>query len=266
MMSASWQNFIVLLTEVAWNVARSKYHPVFEEDALMSMETLLNGLIHCSKGAARVKSALKMALSTGFCPLHGKTQFTNFLLCIGKDIITTSHAYIKGFLLTMGEEQETESHLIFRGRCPDFTQLFQGKQHCCVWHGCVTGRRGGYAAGFPMQPLSWHLHMTSKWEKGDKVSFVLGFHSKMSFQPPKETEESCLLRSFLASVLRSFWLCPAASVVPHCPSGCARALSMKGEMEEGGTVLGSRSVQIYRAFEASLGWRKKNKPENMGEL
>lgn len=105
---------------------------MFEEDALMSMETLLNGLIHCSKGAARVKSALKMALSTGFCPLHGKTQFTNFLLCIGKDIITTSHAYIKVFLLTMGEEQETESHLIFRGRCPDFTQLFQGKQHCCV--------------------------------------------------------------------------------------------------------------------------------------
>lgn len=70
---------------------------MFEEDALMSMETLLNGLIQRSKGAARVKSALKMALSTGFCPLHGKTQFTNFLLCIGKDIIMISHAYIKAF-------------------------------------------------------------------------------------------------------------------------------------------------------------------------
>jgi len=35
---------------------------VFEEDALMIVDTLFNSLIHGSKGAARVKSTLKTAL------------------------------------------------------------------------------------------------------------------------------------------------------------------------------------------------------------
>lgn len=35
---------------------------MFDEDALMIVDTLFNGLIHRSKGAARVKSTLKAAL------------------------------------------------------------------------------------------------------------------------------------------------------------------------------------------------------------
>lgn len=43
-------------------MTQSTFDPVFGKDALVIVDFLFNSLIHGSKGAARVKSALKTAL------------------------------------------------------------------------------------------------------------------------------------------------------------------------------------------------------------